>query len=151
MRPGPKPRPTHLKVLDGIRDSRVNRREPLPAPGPPEPPAYLAGDELDAWHAIVEATPPGTATASDVIALAVFAQRLAEFRRSSQLASVAGPLVVDERGQPRTNPACRIAREAGRDLLRWCAEFGMTPSARSTLVTGRDPAAYAVVQRYLTP
>jgi phage terminase small subunit len=31
------------------------------------------------------------------------------------------------------NPAARVRRDAGRDMLRWCSEFGMTPASRSQI------------------
>jgi P27 family predicted phage terminase small subunit len=148
-RPGPRPRPTRLKVLTG--DRSVNDREPAPAPGPVEAPDDLDRDQRAAFDDIVRAVPGGVITASDTIGLTVFAHRLAEFRAAAALAATVGPLVRDEKGLPRVNPAVRVAREAGRDVLRWSAEFGMTPSSRSLLVDPRHAGAAEIAGRYINP
>lgn len=151
-RTGRKPKPTALKLLKGDLRS-VNHHEPPPAPGTLEPPGDLTPDERAAWDDIVAALPGGgVATRSDAIGLRVFAYEFALFLQSAELVATVGPLVRDEKGQPRANPAVRIAREAARSVLRCCAEFGMTPSARSLLFANprHDPGAAEIAARYLT-
>jgi len=133
-RAGRRPRPTALKILNGERPSRVNQDEIPAPPGAPVPPPDLDDDVAGVYAELVRLLEPtGVLTALDGLALSAFAQAVATHRRAAALESAVGPLVRDDRGQPRTNPAARVRRDAGRDMLRWCSEFGMTPSSRSQI------------------
>ena len=47
-------------------------------------------------------------------------------------------LVKGSAGNPMSNPLVKIARNATNDMVRFAAEFGLTPVARSRLsVAGR--------------
>jgi len=39
-------------------------------------------------------------------------------------------------GDPRANPLIRVANNAAADMVRYAAEFGMTPSARARVAGG---------------
>jgi P27 family predicted phage terminase small subunit len=133
-RTGRRPRPTALKILQGERPSRVNDDE-MPAPaGAPGPPDDLDADVARAYRQLVELLEPtGVLTGLDGLALLAFAQAVSTHSRAAALESAVGPLVRDEHNQPRVNPASRIRRDAGRDVLRWASEFGMTPASRSQI------------------
>jgi P27 family predicted phage terminase small subunit len=143
-RPGRRPRPTTLKILAGERPSRVNDDEMAAPPGVPDPPVDLDADVADAYGELVRLLEPtGVITGLDGLALSAFAQAVSTHRRAAALESTVGPLVRDEKGQPRMNPASRVRRDAGRDMLRWCSEFGMTPASRSQIArryAGGSPA-----------
>jgi len=156
-RPGRRPRPTALKILEGERPSRINDDEMAVVPGVPGLPGELDPDVAGVFAELVELLEPtGVLTALDGLALAAFAQAVSTHRRAAALESSVGPLVLDERGQPRQNPANRVRRDAGRDMLRWCAEFGMTPSARSQIArrfaggTQMGASPNQVAAKYLT-
>jgi P27 family predicted phage terminase small subunit len=151
-----RPRPTQLKILQGERPSRTNLDE-LPAhPGAPPPPEDLDDEVADAYRHIVELLEPtGVLTHLDGYALLAFAQTVIAHRRAAELEAAVGPLVRDRDNQPRVNPASRVRRDAGRDLLRWLAEFGMTPSARSSIArrfAGAVPASSpnSAASKYIT-
>lgn len=133
-RTGRRPRPTALKILQGERPSRINDDE-MPSPaGAPDPPGDLDADVAATYRQLVELlAPTGVLTALDGLALIAFAHAVETHRRAAELESAVGPLVRDEHNQPRVNPASRIRRDAGRDLLRWASEFGMTPASRSQI------------------
>lgn len=133
-RTGRRPRPVALKVLQGERPSRINDDElPVP-PGPPTPPSGMsAGVAADYAELVRLLEPTGVLCALDGPALAAFAQVMATHRAAAALESEVGVLVRDEKGRPRINPVARVRRDAGRDIMRWATEFGMTPAARSSI------------------
>jgi hypothetical protein len=45
-------------------------------------------------------------------------------------------LVKGSKGQPRANPLIEVARTAARDMVRFAAEFGFSPAARSRISAG---------------
>jgi P27 family predicted phage terminase small subunit len=131
---GRRPRPTALKILQGERPSRINADEIPAPPGAPGPPDDLDPDVAAAYRDLVRLLEPtGVLTALDGLALVAFSQAVSTHRRAAALESAVGPLVRDEHNQPRVNPASRIRRDAGRDVLRWASEFGMTPASRSQI------------------
>lgn len=155
MRKGRRPRPTALKLLQGEQPSRINADEIDADAGAPAEPDGLDDDVSAQYRHLVDLLEPtGVLTALDGVALVAFAQVLVEHDRAAALVNSVGPLIRDEHGLPRTNPAYRIRRDTGRDVLRWAMEFGMTPAARSQIhtrlaaraVPPRDPIA----ARYLS-
>jgi P27 family predicted phage terminase small subunit len=155
-RTGRRPRPTALKILQGERPSRINDDEIPAVPGPPPAPEDLDPAVADAYQELVGLlVPTGVLTVLDGLALVAFAQAISTHRRAAALESTVGPLVRDEKNQPRVNPASRIRRDAGRDVLRWASEFGMTPASRSQIArryAGGSPlsAPNPVAAKYLT-
>ena len=154
---GRRPRPTALKLLHGERRDRVNVDEPVVPALPPNPgaPATVGSVEVAAaYDEILGDAPAGVLTAADRIGLRLFAQVLASHDRAADLENTVGTLVRDEHGQPRKNPAVQVRRDAGRDALRWCIEFGMTPASRSQiharLAGGVPPASDPRATRYLS-
>jgi P27 family predicted phage terminase small subunit len=131
---GRRPRPTALKLLHGERPSRINDDELHFEPGAPPRPVDVDDNVLRTWDALVEVlAPTGVLGAGDRFALLALAQRWWDFERTSNLVNSVGPLIIDEKRQPRRNPAALLAREAGRDVLAWCREFGLTPASRSQI------------------
>jgi P27 family predicted phage terminase small subunit len=155
-RAGRRPRPTQLKILAGERPTRINDDEMPAAPGAPDPPPDLDPDVAAAYADLVAVLEPtGVLTVLDGLALVAFAQVINTHHRATALESTVGPLVRDEKGQPKTNPAARVRRDAGRDMLRWCTEFGMTPSSRSQIARryaggGSMTAPNPTAAKYLT-
>jgi P27 family predicted phage terminase small subunit len=155
MRKGRRPRPTALKLLQGERQSRIVEDPPEAQQGAPAAPDALDEQARAAYRMLVGLLEPsGILTQLDGLALAAFAQVVVEHERASALVNQVGPLIRDEHGLPRTNPAYRIRRDTGRDILRWAMEFGMTPAARSQisrrLSGGAAPARDPIAQRYLS-
>ena len=49
---------------------------------------------------------------------------------------VRGLVVRTGNGGPTENPLIYIARKAAADMMRYAAEFGLTPAARSRITSG---------------
>lgn len=140
---GRKPKPTHLKVIAGNPGKRpLNPLEPIPARNLPSPPSELNGDARVEWGRVSEELyRMGLLTGVDRAALAAYCQAygrwvqaertIAEMAKKDALTG--GLLVKTTNGNAIQNPLVGIANKAMADMMRYAAEFGMTPSARSRI------------------
>jgi len=108
---GRKPAPTSLKILAGMRQDRVNEREPkFPLAHGARPPSWLGGYGRALWRRLLPGlVERGLVTIADIPA---FEQ------------------LCDEYDWIRRVPTDAGARDRFR---RWLVEFGLTPSARSRI------------------
>lgn len=146
--PGPRPTPTHLKIVrENPGKQRLNRNEPHPPipPTPPEPPAFLSGYARDEWHRLAAGLHQlGLLTALDVMPLAVYCQSVGRWQQAEEaLAAMAerDPLtgaltITSAAGSVVASPLLRIAISSARDVVRYAAEFGLSPAARSRVAGG---------------
>ena len=136
--------PTHLKLLRGNPGRRPIKPEPEP-PIPeklPEPPSFLGADARDEWWRVVpELKVLGLLTVLDFMPLAAYCDAYERWVTTERLlAAMAerdsvtkGLLIKGSAGSPMANPLIKIARCAAGDMVRYAAEFGLTPRARSYL------------------
>lgn len=124
---GRKPKPTTFKILEGTRESRINRNEPrFPAEMPPCP-DWLDPVAKETWEKLVRLLrPSGVITAADEIALSALCELYSFYR-----------LAVNPK-VPFIGPQRRVVRDAREQLLKYLSEFGMTPSSRSRIRAERD-------------
>ena len=136
--------PTHLRVLRGNPGKRPIKPEPEPSVPEtlPEPPSFLPVDAVNEWWRVVpELHALGLLTVLDVQPLAAYCMAYAHWNAAEQaLAQMAAEdpmfnalIITGSTGAQMTNPLVKIARNAAADMLRFAAEFGMTPRARSYL------------------
>lgn len=140
---GRKPKPTHLKLVTGNPGKRpINEREPVPANKLPTPPAFLADEAKVEWGRVAEELYRiGVLSSIDRGALAAYCQAYARWAQAeaainatpAKEAVAGGLLVSTTNGNAIQNPLVGIANKAAADMVRYAAEFGMTPSARSRI------------------
>lgn len=140
---GRKPRPSHLKLLDGNPGHRsLNANEPKPAKIMPTPPVFLAGEALAEWRAMTaELSVLGLLTGIDKATLAAYCQAWARWHQAEKalaMMAAADPvtsalMVKTAGGTAIQNPIVGIANRAMSDMVKYAAEFGMSPSARSRI------------------
>ena len=152
--PGPRPTPTHLKIVRGNPGHRrLNAGEPQPPipPAPPEPPAFLSGYARDEWHRLAEGLHRlGLLTALDVMPLAAYCTSVGRWMQCEEaLAAMAerdpetGALTIrSAAGSVMMNPLLRVAVASARDAVKYAAEFGLSPATRSR-ISGGIAAAFA--------
>lgn len=144
MKPGPRPLPDNVHALRG-RPSKAAPRPALKRP-PAESldPPFPMTPRARAWwkreaprlHRLGLLSEPdkiGLALGLESASAAV--EALGSLRSDNR--RNADELVTADKahgGRTRKNPAWQIFREAQAAYLRWCAEFGWTPSARVNLV-----------------
>jgi P27 family predicted phage terminase small subunit len=143
-RRGPKPKPTALKILEGVRADRINGDEPAPPAGVPERPAQLDGLAAEEWDRVAPVLASmRVLTSADVSALAVYCQAYA--RHAAALEAIAEHGIVVATGEDgdgiKANPAAAIAARCEELMLRVLAEFGGTPSSRSGLKAAPEKTA----------
>ncbi|MEB8385612.1 phage terminase small subunit P27 family [Rhodobacteraceae bacterium KMM 6894] len=158
---GPKTKPTKLKLLTGTaRSHRLNPQEPQPEVARPEAPDHLTDAARNEWdRVVVDLVALGILTDLDRGALAVYCQAYGRWRAAeTALARMAardtmtdGLIIKTKSGNLIQNPLVGAANKAMADMVRYAAEFGLTPSAR-TRVTGMSdagPNPFAALDEWL--
>jgi P27 family predicted phage terminase small subunit len=148
---GPKPTPTHLRLLRGNPSKRPIRPEPEPEipHDMPEPPPFLGAYGLDEWWTTgPELHRLGLLTALDLQPFAAYCQAFHHFRsateRLNEMAAtdpVMAALIVKTRnGGVVQNPLVLTARQCANDMVSYASHFGLTPAARARIASaGFDP------------
>jgi P27 family predicted phage terminase small subunit len=145
---GRPPKPTRVKELAGtLRQHRVNREEPQPETGIPQPPKVLNRRARAAWRyyaAILDKA--RVLTLADREALACYCTAAARRAQAEEELSTHGPVVKSPSGYPIQNPWLAIANKAMEQMLRWGAELGLSPASR-TRIKAAPPAKPTAVGR----
>src|SRR5690349_14347556 len=137
-KPGPKPKPTVLKLAAGNPGRRpLNEREPQPTPGIPDAPAWLDDVARACWMRTAgELHRLGVLTMIDGDALAAYCVAWSEFCKARDFVAANGQTyyVKDKDGKPKVAmqwPQVSILRNMMVQVLRYQQEFGLTPSSRT--------------------
>lgn len=140
---GRKPLPKHLKVIQGnrgkrpIKDTTVEFEISLPMPPP-----HLNDDAKVEWGRVAPMLYAlRLLSDADVAALAAYCQAYAVWKEATTAVQIMarsdpltkGLLIKTTNGNAIQNPLLGIANKAAADMVRYAAEFGMTPSARARL------------------
>jgi P27 family predicted phage terminase small subunit len=143
---GRKPTPTHLKLINGNPGKRrLNANEAKPDLARPMPPPFLNDDAKVEWGRLVDRLyEVGLMTEIDRAALAAYCQAYGRWAVAERaLAKMAeadadfGALMTKTKdGNLIQNPIVGVANRAMSDMVKYGAEFGMTPSARSRIDVG---------------
>lgn len=151
---GPAPTPTALRLLKGDRKDRVNTQEPTPAKIPLEAPDYLDDDARAIWDRLAaDHFAKVGATHWDADALAVYCTAVVHHRRAVQLVNSTGVLIkAGSRGHGGLvkHPAMQVIRDQAAIIRAYAQEFGLTPSARSSLVRPDAGAGSSSADRLLS-
>lgn len=147
---GPKPTPTHLALVRGnpgkrkLPDPAKEIRAPLDEPTPP---THLSDEAKVEWGRIVSILfQLKLMTQLDRGPLAAYCQAYGRWVQAERaLAAMAekdmltrGLMIKTTGGNLIQNPLVGSANKAQADMVRYAAEFGMTPSARTRL---QDPGS----------
>ena len=128
---GRKPKPTALKVLEGNPGKRpLNGAEPAPAHKAPRCPSWLEAEAKREWKRmgrILEQM--GLLTEMDMAAFA-------GWKEAEEFISQHGTMVRTPNGYLQQVPQVSIAQTNMKIMLRFCEQFGLTPSARSRIIAG---------------
>ena len=145
---GRKPKPTALKVLTGNPGKRsLNAAEPQVVAAIPEPPDHLGEIAMDEWRRVAcEMHACGILTRLDAAALAAYCNAYARWieaeRAIARMAAkdpvTRGLLIKTTNGNAIQNPLVGTANTAQRDVVKFAAELGITPSARSRVARTDD-------------
>ena len=148
--------PTHLKLLRGNRGHQTKQKLGIGheitaelVAAVPEPPSFLDAYATNEWYRVAHELFALRLLASvDVQSLAAYCQSYSRWRVAEEtLADVArrdplthGLLCKGGDAQPVQNPLIRIADRAMQQMVRYAAEFGLTPSARARIAASNAAA-----------
>lgn len=133
-RRGPKPTPTHLKLLRGDEERHINRDEPTPTEGAPLPPSSLSDEAKRIWaYYAPDLEDKGCLTTWDVDTFAVFCNAVAVYR---DCARKMGDQYTDRgaAGGVIKSPYWQIMRDCSETIAKFSSRFGFTPGDRADLV-----------------
>ena len=156
MTRGRKPKPTHLKLVDGNPGKRkIQKGEPMPAQGDlPEPPEHLNALARAEWARVAAGLHSlrllcgvdRAALSAYCVAYARWTQAetaIAEMAKRDQLTG--GLMIKTATGGAVQNPLVGTSIKAAADMVRYAAEFGLSPSHRATSSGERLSGAAEVV------
>ncbi|MDI2078260.1 phage terminase small subunit P27 family [Bradyrhizobium sp. Mp27] len=134
------PVPFPLKVLRGNPGKRPMRPEPQPeiAADVPEPPPFITGYAADEWWKTApELHRLGLLSRVDVPAFAAYCHAYGQWRMAAESLArmqsndpiMNAQIVKTKYGDAAANPLVSIARKHASDVMRYAAEFGLTPVA----------------------
>ena len=136
---GPRPTPTAVLKLRGSRRAELNRNEPKPEPGVPDPPEMLDEEGLAVWDQLVpQLDAMGVLTRIYGLALSRYCVIWSQWVKATQFIQQNGTTypIKDNDGKVKCFvqfPQVAIMHKTAQALLRLEAEFGLTPSARTRL------------------
>lgn len=135
---GRKPKPTALKVLEGNPGKRpLNEKEPVPDKIAPECPSWLNDEAKAEWKRLCDKMVNlGTLSEMDMAAFAGYCQSYARWKEAEEFIEKHGTIVKTPSGYWQQVPQVSIAQTNLKIMLKFCSEFGLTPSSRSRMIAG---------------
>jgi P27 family predicted phage terminase small subunit len=152
MRSGPKPKPTHLKVLVGNPGKRrLPSDEPKPAPSRPRAPDGMSERAARVWRYIVPRLDElGLLTQVDRYMLRALCDAVAKYEAATEALDASGLLVKGRRsGEPVRNPLASIQHQAFGELVQVAAMFGLDPADRVRLAGAASPSRLPTLEELL--
>jgi P27 family predicted phage terminase small subunit len=137
-----------LKVLRGNPGKQklsVDVLQPGQTSDVPDPPGFLTGYAAEEWRLVaVELYRMGVLTRIDIGPLAAYCHAYGQWRDAAELFAKMqnkdprqrGLLVQTKYRGLAQNPLLYVMRKAAADMMRYAAEFGLTPAARSRIAAG---------------
>jgi P27 family predicted phage terminase small subunit len=138
---GRKPKPTELKVLEGNPGKRtLNKNEPRPDKKAPRCPSWLEDEAKKEWKRMGKVLEQmGLLTDMDMAAFAGYCQAFARWKEAEEFLTQHGTIVRTPNGYLQQVPQVSIAQTNLKIMLKFCEQFGLTPSARSRITgDGQD-------------
>lgn len=126
-------KPTRLHVIGGNPGKRkLPQNEPRPDVVVPKPPTWLRGPALTEWKFIVPRLAKlGILAEVDRMVLACYCIACGRLAMAQKKLSRPSQLVQDTTGGRAPDVWLRIADKATEQIRQFCAEFGLSPSART--------------------
>ena len=157
---GRKPKPTALKELEGNPSRRtLNENEPkpraavLPVKREDKPdaqrallrsessdcPDWLEDEAKAEWARMGDILADmGVLTEVDVTAFAGYCQAYARWKEAEEFLTQHGSIIRTPNGYLQQVPQVSIAQTNLKIMLKFCEQFGLTPSARSRIVANKS-------------
>ena len=132
---GRKPRPTAIKELEGNPGRRpLNKNEPKPDKKAPRCPSWLEEEAKKEWKRMGKILEQmGLLTEMDMAAFAGYCQAYARWKEAEEFVTQHGTIIRTPNGYLQQVPQVSIAQTNLKIMLKFCEQFGLTPSARSRI------------------
>ncbi len=148
---GRTPRPTHLKALEGAKEYRLNRDEPIPSEAQVVPPVQLPDDAQAVWDRLApDMIAKRVLTAWDVDAFNAFCRSVVLYNRAAAEVERSG-LSADGsvKDSKVVSPAFRVMQMAA-DMMRSIGQrFGLTPGDRAALRVDGGTTSKSGAERFI--
>jgi P27 family predicted phage terminase small subunit len=141
---GIKPRPMHLKILQGVAEERINRDEPIPSEKSVVAPAEMSAAARVIWDELSEdLEDKGCLTSWDVYTFEAFCEAVAIYRDCRRLMGKTYT-AKGAAGGVIKSPYHQIMRDCVDVMARIGSRFGFTPGDRANMTIGadKDPAKH---------
>jgi len=140
MTRGRKPKPTHLKVIEGNPGKRpLNENEPEPDKKGTTCPGWLDEDARTEWRRVYpQLRACRIMTSLDRAILADYCRAVSTMERAELNIQKYGDVIKTPSGYVQQAPHIGIYNKAADRMNRCCAELGMTPSSRSRISVSQD-------------
>lgn len=140
---GRKPKPTHLKVIDGNAGRRpLNPDEPQPQGSLGDPPEWMPAMQQRIWRDAIASAPEGMLKRLDSSVFTVWVVACATHQDSAEKVARFGTVVKSPvLGQPIQSPYVGIMNRQAQLMLKAAAEMGFSPTSRSRVKVEKSPAA----------
>ena len=150
--PGPKPKPTALRLVEGNAGKRrLPQREPKPRPIRPDCPAFLNEAARDIWAGLAdELEDMGVLTIVDECVLAGYCTAYEEAQRLGRFIDAEGLTIDTPSGYLQQRPEVSIRNKAWDRVAKFGAELGIGAASRSRIEVRKhddeaeDPVAKAI-------
>ena len=136
---GPRPTPTNLRVIRGDK-RKPNKDEPVPPSGDVRPPDWLRPEAVEVWNRLApDLIRKKLLTPWDVDAFAVLCNAIIQHQEATKFVTNAGVMVRGRKEAVVKNPAVQLVRDSAQIIRAYAQEFGLTPSARSSIKMPNEP------------
>jgi P27 family predicted phage terminase small subunit len=124
-----------MKELAGNPGKRaINKKEPKPMSAVPQCPRHLKGDAKTEWKRVTkELHKIGVLSRIDRAVLVAYCTAWGDLVTAEAQIEDEGAVIVSDKGGMYQNPWVAIKKRSMDQIVKFAAEFGMTPSSRSRL------------------
>ena len=139
---GRKPKPTAIKELEGNPGKReLNQNEPKPKKNAPKCPAWLDAEAKKEWRRVSKQLEEiGVLTEVDMAAFAGYCEAYSRWKDAEEFISKHGTIFKTPSGYWQQVPHVSIAQTYLKIVIKFCEQFGMTPSSRSRIMADNAQA-----------
>lgn len=135
---GRKPKPTHLKILEG-KQIDIPASEPIPEGNLELPPEWLSDEQKLAWTYAIENAPYGLLKRLDKSILTAWVVAEDLHRRAVTHVNTFGLVTKSPvKKEMMQNPFLSIANRQAQIMMKAAAELGFTPSSRSRVSVSEE-------------
>lgn len=132
--------PRQLRLISGSHPERLNPNEPIPSDGELVCPDGTDAEVRIVWLEVVaELETMRVASSADRYALLCYCEAVVGHRKASAILAKSPPLVTGAAGGLVRNPAILVQKDYAAQIRAFGQEFGLTPSARTSIATGDTP------------